>query len=186
MPKIVVALGCNQSSDADPLQLTLGKAIISLRQRGAVIRKESRFYQTPCFPKGAGPDYVNAAILIESAWSPQETLEHLHAVENEFGRKRVQRWGQRTLDLDLISVDDLVAPNMQTYELWRDLSPNLQKMRAPDDLILPHPRVQDRAFVLVPMYDIVPDWLHPVSGLSITQLLDALSDAEKASVIPIK
>ena len=129
---------------------------------------------------------MNAAILVETNWSPRDILSHLHAIEQEFGRKRDQRWGQRTLDLDMISVDDLVSPDLKTYSLWRDLPLDRQKTQAPDALILPHPRVQDRAFVLLPMYDIVPDWCHPVSGQNIEQLIKALPEADKASVLPIE
>jgi 2-amino-4-hydroxy-6-hydroxymethyldihydropteridine diphosphokinase len=98
----------------------------------------------------------------------------------------VQRWGQRTLDLDLIAFDDVVSPDLETYEVWRDLAPDVQKMRAPTDLILPHPRVQDRAFVLVPMLDVAGDWVHPVSGLSVQRMLDSISNSEISQVIPLK
>jgi 2-amino-4-hydroxy-6-hydroxymethyldihydropteridine diphosphokinase len=90
------------------------------------------------------------------------------------------------LDLDLIAFDDVVAPNLETYEVWRDLAPDVQKIRAPTDLILPHPRVQDRAFVLVPMLDVADDWVHPVTGLSIQLMLDGISDSEISQVIPLK
>jgi 2-amino-4-hydroxy-6-hydroxymethyldihydropteridine diphosphokinase len=189
MPKkiaqMILAMGSNLPLGGSAPELTLRQAITAIERRGGVIRKISRFYQTPCFPAGAGPDYVNAALLLEAAWSPTETMAHLHAIELKFGRERVQRWGQRTLDLDLIGIDDVVSPDLQTYEVWRNLAPDLQKMRAPTDLILPHPRVQDRAFVLVPMSDVAKDWVHPVSGLSVEQMLDAIPDSEKAEVIPL-
>lgn len=180
--KMIVALGSNQQSAAGSPEVTLGQAVHRLEKRGGVIRKLSEFYQTPCFPAGAGPDYVNAALLMEAEWTPAETLAELHAIEQKFGRERIQRWGQRTLDLDLIAIDDVVAPDKQTYEVWRDLAPELQKMRAPDNLILPHPRVQDRAFVLIPMLDVTPDWVHPVSGMSVKEMLDALPESEKTEV----
>ena len=183
--KLIVALGSNQISGESTPELILRHAVQAIEMRGAVIRKSSAFYQTPCFPAGVGPDYINAALLIEAAWTPAQAMSQLHAVEQEFGRERAQRWGQRTLDLDLIAFDDVVAPDLKTYEKWRDLGPDQQKMRAPTDLILPHPRVQDRAFVLVPMSDVANDWVHPVSGLSVQQMLDAIPDSEKAEVIPL-
>ena len=186
LAKMIVALGSNQDSSVGPPEVTLRQAVQSLTERGGVIRKLSKFYQTPCFPVGAGPDYVNAALLLEAGWAPSEAMNHLHAVEQEFGRERLQRWGQRTLDLDLIAFDDVVSPDLETYEVWRDLAADVQKMRAPTDLILPHPRVQDRAFVLVPMLEIAHEWVHPVTGLSVQQMLDGVSDDEISQVVPLK
>ncbi len=67
----------------------------------------------------------------------------------------------------------------------RALPPDLQRMRAPDDLILPHPRLQDRAFVLVPLADVAPEWVHPLTGLSVTAMRDRLPTADLADVVPI-
>jgi 2-amino-4-hydroxy-6-hydroxymethyldihydropteridine diphosphokinase len=186
LAKMIIAMGSNQKSAMGSPKVTLRQAAESLTSRGGVIRKLSTFYQTPCFPAGAGPDYVNAALLLDADWTPAEAMGHLHAIELEFGRERVQRWGQRTLDLDLIAFDDVVSPDLETYEVWRDLAPDVQKMRAPTDLILPHPRVQDRAFVLVPMLDVAGDWVHPVSGLSVQRMLDSISNSEISQVIPLE
>ena len=183
--QMIIALGSNQQvAEASP-QLIVEQAIEALRGRGPVIRKISRFYQTPCFPVGAGPDYVNAACLLETTWSPSEVIKTLHAIEQEFGRKRIQRWGQRTLDLDLIAVEDVVCPSLKTHDKWRNLDLSTQKSEAPTELIVPHPRVQDRAFVLIPMMDIAPDWVHPILGLSVSEMLDALPSGEKVDVIPL-
>jgi 2-amino-4-hydroxy-6-hydroxymethyldihydropteridine diphosphokinase len=125
----------------------------------------SRLYRTPCFPPGAGPDYVNAALRIETGRRPAEILAELHAIEMRHGRERVKRWGMRTLDIDLIAYGAAVLPDLATYSTWAALPPDLQQMRAPDQLVLPHPRLQDRSFVLVPLADVAPDWRHPVLGL---------------------
>jgi len=183
--RMIIALGSNQQAlEASP-QLIVERAIEALRGLGLVIRKISRFYQTPCFPVGVGPDYVNAACLLETTWSPSEVIETLHSIEQEFGRKRIQRWGQRTLDLDLISVEDVVCPSLKIHDKWRNLDLATQKIEAPTELIVPHPRVQDRAFVLIPMMDIAPDWVHPILGLSVSEMLDALPLGEKVDVIPL-
>lgn len=183
--KMIIAMGSNLPSEVGSPEVTLNEALRSLERKGAVIRKVSDYYQTPCFPAGAGPDYVNAAFVMEAAWDPLQVLKVLHEIEQEFGRERDQRWGQRTLDLDLVAYDDLVSPDLETYKEWRDLNPELQKIRAPTDLILPHPRVQDRAFVLVPLADIANDWVHPVSGVSVAQMLDALPSKDKAAIKPL-
>ena len=101
------------------------------------------------------------------------------------GRERVQRWGQRTLDLDLIASGDLVLPNGEIHQYWRDLPLEQQMSTAPDQLVLPHPRMQDRAFVLVPMAKIAPDWVHPVLKQSVLEMLDALPEQDKDAVKPL-
>ena len=98
------------------------------------------------------------------------------------GREREQRWGQRTLDLDLIAFDDLVLPDPQTHQRWRGLSLEQQIGTTPDTLVVPHPRVQDRAFVLVPLADIASDWVHPILGKTVKHLLEALPEADKTAV----
>lgn len=145
----------------------------------------SRLFSTPCFPVGAGPDYVNAAALIETELTPEGLLRRMHEVEAMFGRQRVQRWGQRTLDLDLLAYGDLVLPDGATQDHWRVLALDQQTKDAPQQLILPHPRLQDRAFVLVPLAEIAPDWRHPRLGLTVRQMLSRLEMAEIDAVRPL-
>ncbi len=149
------------------------------------VTRASRLFRTPCFPAGAGPDYVNAAVRIDTALPAHELLGALHAIESRHGRERKQRWGMRTLDLDLIALGDAVLPDRETQAEWRALSPELQRMRAPDDLVLPHPRVQDRAFVLVPLLDVAPDWRHPVLGVTVRQMCEALPASDKREVVAL-
>ncbi len=150
-----------------------------------MIRAVSRFFQTPCFPAGTGPDYVNAVALLVTKMSPRDILGVLHEIETRMGRTRDTRWGMRTLDLDLLFVGDAVVPDAGTVQSWIDLPQEDQKLRAPEQLLLPHPRFADRAFVLVPLADVAPDWVHPMTGLSVRQMLDALPDEDVASVVPI-
>ena len=146
------------------------------------IRATSSFYRTAAFPAGSGPDFVNAALAVETSLSPQNFLAMLHDIEEQFGRVRSQRWGPRTLDLDLIGFDDCVLPDRATYDLWATLDASEQQTRAPDELILPHPRLAERAFVLVPLVEVAPDWIHPVSGRSVSQMFDALTDCDLGEV----
>ncbi len=183
--KAVIALGANLSLRESGPKVTLQRGIDAISRHGVVIRAVSRFFETPCFPVGVGPDYVNAAALIETDKSPEELLHLLHEVEHEFGRERVQRWGMRTLDLDLVCYDDLILPDRAEYERWLALAPEAQKQQAPEQLILPHPRLQDRAFVLVPMADVAPDWRHPVLGRTVTEMLADLPTADIEAVTPL-
>ena len=98
------------------------------------------------------------------------------------GRERVQRWGQRTLDIDLIAYGDVILPNPEIHAEWRNLPLSEQIEKTPRELILPHPRLQDRAFVLVPLADVAPDWVHPILGRTVTQMRDALDPTALADV----
>ncbi len=182
-----VALGANLPFSGAPPETTLPQAIASLVANGFAIVAASRFFRTPCFPAGAGPDYVNAACILQISAdiSPQTILKMLHDVEETFGRKRVQRWGMRTLDLDLLAIGDSVYPDAATQSRWRDLTGADQARLAPDQLILPHPRLQDRAFVLVPLADVAPDWRHPLLGLTVADMVARLPAADRAAMVPI-
>ena len=183
---LLIALGANLPLDGMPPAQTLHRAVDALRQAGLSTLRLSPIYATPCFPAGAGPDYVNAAAaaIIPSGWDSDGTLALLHDVEARFGRTRDTRWGMRTLDLDLIGFGSTVAPDPAAWAAWRDLDPARQRTETPDRLILPHPRLQDRAFVLVPLHDVAPDWTHPVMGQTVAAMLTALPAADRAEVRP--
>ncbi len=181
----LVAFGANLLLEGQDLPATLRKSAEKLAAPDLKLLKMSRLFATPSFPPGSGPDYVNAAALLETTLDAPALLQRLHAVEAEFGRQRVQRWGQRSLDLDLLALGDLVLPDAATQDQWRDLPPDQQTQRTPDQLILPHPRLQDRAFVLVPLADVAPDWVHPRLGLTVLQMLGKLQSDDIAAVKPL-
>jgi len=178
-------LGGNLTSHIGDPVVTLKSALLTLGDVNLTVKKVSRFFRTPCFPAGAGPDFVNAAALVESDLSAPEILARLHEVEATFGRERKSRWAGRTLDIDLIGGEEVILPDRETYEAWRDLPLEDQMKQAPDQLILPHPRLQDRAFVLVPLNDVAPDWIHPILGRSVAEMLSDLPESEREAVVPM-
>lgn len=180
-----VALGANLPSHAGLPKVTLTSALDALNSDSCRVEDVSRFYATPCFPPGAGPDYVNAAARVVCDETPEAMLERLHQIEADFGRAREQRWGMRTLDLDLLAADSAVLPDRETVQKWMTLPSEAQRLSAPDQLILPHPRLQDRAFVLVPLRDIAAEWTHPVTQLTVTEMCDALPPSELAEIRPL-
>lgn len=167
---IILALGGNLPSYVGAPAATVSAALQRLNCGQLTLLSMSRFFETPCFPAGAGPDYVNAAAVVASDLSPQALLGRLHEIEAEFGRERDTRWGMRTLDIDLVAMDDLVLPDLAIHQEWRELALEEQVRATPDQLILPHPRLQDRAFVLGPLKDIAPHWKHPLLGKTVAEL----------------
>ncbi|GAB5448866.1 MAG: 2-amino-4-hydroxy-6-hydroxymethyldihydropteridine diphosphokinase [Gymnodinialimonas sp.] len=145
----------------------------------------SRLFHTPAFPPGSGPQFVNAAVRIEWRGSAGELLAQLHEIEEEFGRTRAHRWEARVMDLDLIGLGDAILPDAATRANWANLPPERAAQVVPDQLILPHPRLEERGFVLVPLADVAPEWVDPATGLSVAQMLAARPKAELAEIRPV-
>ena len=183
--QILVAMGGNSSANIISLVQIQRKALDRLGSLGINVQTVSRFYTNPAFPAGNGNDYVNSVVEMVSDKPEVELLDALHVVEGEFGRTREGRWAPRSLDLDLLSVGGEIAPNREIWDDWYSLSLERQMAEAPEQLILPHPRMQDRAFVLVPLCDVAPDWVHPVLGRSARELCESLPAKDRESVVPI-
>ncbi len=124
----------------------------------------SLIYITPPWGILDQPEFLNQAIRVETRLGPQELLQHLKAIEGRLGRKPTRRNGPRLIDLDILLYDDLVL-NTPT-------------------LTLPHPGLSERAFVLVPLADLAPELLHPVSHLPVRQLLEAVDRTHIQPYIP--
>lgn len=178
----LVALGSNASSHHGTPRETLERAFEFLDASATRLVRASALYLTPFFPAGSAPDVVNAVALVATDLAPADLLAHLHAIEAAFGRSRAERWGNRTLDLDLLAMGDRVLPDAETLAHWMQMPLEDQKRVSPEALILPHPRLQERAFVLVPAADVVPDWRHPLTGLTIREMRDALPAGDVAAV----
>ena len=166
----LIGLGSNlERGSLNPVDI-ISSSIDALTEYPISVKKISRFFLTPAFPAGSGPDFVNAAIMTRTKLTPQELLAVLHEVEQRNARLREERWAARTLDLDLISYGDLITPSSEEFRYWFDLPLVRQTKESPNRLILPHPRFHHRSFVLGPLADIAPDWVHPVLGLSVAEL----------------
>jgi 2-amino-4-hydroxy-6-hydroxymethyldihydropteridine diphosphokinase len=155
---ILIALGGNLSSRAGTPAQTLDAALSEIAQRNVKIVAVSSYYVTPAWPDPADPPFVNAVARIETKLSPSALLALLHETETAFGRARSVRNAPRTLDLDILDYDGRVEAG------------------SPD---LPHPRMAERGFVLVPLKDVAPNWQHPVDGRNIAALLAALPEGER-------
>lgn len=183
-PIALVALGANLPSlVGDPAE-TVSNAIKKLRSVYPDTRA-SRLHVSPAFPAHSGPDYINAAACFATHQPASEILQILHGIEEQLGRSRGERWAARVMDLDLLGVGKEVLPNFETHAEWRTLPLDEQMRRAPYGLILPHPRMQERAFVLKPLAEIAPEWIHPVLGTAVKQMLADLPEDQRAEVVAI-
>lgn len=153
LPKIFIALGANIPSSAGSPADTLTAALAALEGRGVQVLEISRFHRTAAWPDPSDPPFTNAVARVGTSLQPLALLELLHEVETDFGRKRSAPNAPRTLDLDLI-----------------DYGGRIEEGRPR----LPHPRMEERRFVLEPLAEIAPDWKHPVSGTPIVELLSRL------------
>lgn len=182
MTLFLVALGANSSVGTARNARHIAQ---SIRQMPGRIAACSRLFRTPAWPPGSGPDFVNAALILQGNWAPRDLLLRLHAIEARRGRVRDQRWGPRVLDLDLLAVGQLVAPDPATLQHWRHMPLAEQQRRTPSQMLLPHPRLSDRAFVLIPLMDVAPDWRHPLTGRTVRTMVAELSAQKRREIRPI-
>lgn len=153
---ILVALGANLPAPgyAGPRE-TLEAALAAVETGGTRIAARSPWYASAPVPPSDQPWFVNGVVRLESDLAPGPLLERLHAVEAAFGRRRSVANAARVLDLDLIDHDGRVSGEGD----WPRL---------------PHPRLAERAFVLLPLADLAPAWRHPASGASLAELMVSL------------
>lgn len=161
---ILLGLGSSLAFCGASSQEVLSLAIRALGQIGAVTQV-SRFYGSAAWPDPSDPAFVNAAVLLADAPPPEALLADLHAIEAAFGRRRGNKNAPRTLDLDLLAY---------RREVRKQDRGNL--------VVLPHPSIAHRDFVLAPLCDIAPDWVCPATGRTARQMLLAL---EKITASPL-
>ena len=183
---VILAFGANLPFRELQPAATILAAMQDLAKNGVQFEQVSRAFQTPCFPKDAGPDFVNAAARVTYDGTISALLALCHGTEARLGRSRRARWSARTLDIDILAAGDMILPDRPTWDAWHTLTPQAQATQAPDQLLLPHPRLAERAFVLIPLADVAAHWTHPILGQTADALKNALPTAEKDAIWPIE
>ncbi len=160
MPTVFLALGSNLGNREGILRFAR-QAVAELPDT-ALLGSSSLYETEPVGGPAGQPTFLNAVLQIETALSPEVLLRAAQDMEAAMGRERQEHWGPRTLDVDILCYDERITTD--------------------SCLLLPHPRLAERRFVLVPLCDLAPDWRHPLLGLSCRELLDSCSDNGQVSL----
>lgn len=145
-------LGSNDGERLGHIQ----SALIHIKNDIGSITKQSKIYETAAWGLEDQPDFLNMAIEVQTELTPEDLLKKVDEIENVLGRKRTIKWGQRTLDIDILFYNDL---NIYTNQLR-----------------IPHPFIAERRFALVPLNDIAADHILPATGTTVSQLLSECTD----------
>ena len=157
---IFVGIGANLPSSYGSPRQTCERAVEALIEAGIAVVARSRWYETAPVPVSDQPWYVNGVAALKTNETPEKLLQLLHSIEARFGRVRRERNEARVLDLDLLAYHDRVQSG-------------------PEGPILPHPRLRDRAFVLLPLAELAADWRHPETGEAISDLIARLDPGQE-------
>lgn len=162
MSQILVGMGANHPGPWGAPSETITRALHELDGQGSSLLSVSNLYETAAVGRAGQPPYVNAVALIETAMPPEALLRRLKQIERGAGRRGGSPWGPRTLDLDILDYKGRI-------QNWRGAAPRFARAgRRP--LVLPHPWIEKRPFVLRPLLDVAPDWRHPVTKASAGEL----------------
>ncbi len=157
---ILVGMGGNLDSIFGSVYQTAERAYALLEEKGCRIGRSSGWYKTAPVPLSDQPWYRNRVFSVETEKTAREVLDVLLAVEAELGRVRTVRNAPRVLDLDLLAYHGEIIDE-------------------PPELIVPHPRMHLRAFVLYPLREIAPDWVHPESGQNVSEMIENLPPGQE-------
>ena len=157
-------MGANLPSRLGTPVQTLEAAVNEIKANGVEVVKKSRWYRSEPVPVSSQNWYINGVISVKTGHGPEALLALLHEIEGRFGRERGEPNAARVLDLDLLAYDDRYLDD-------------------PAGPIVPHPRLHERAFVLLPLRELAPDWVHPRKGLNIEALIAALPGDQRCQPI---
>ena len=167
---VLLAFGANLPSAVGGPATTIAMALERIKgEKSVCLTAVSPAYATPAWPPSEQPDFVNLVAQVETVLPPEALLTVLHGTEAAFGRVRDVRWAARSLDIDILSYGDAVLPDPAIWQAAAGDAPGALP-RAP--LVLPHPALHKRDFVLRPLCDIAADWCHPVLRLTAAQMLN--------------
>lgn len=156
---VLIAVGANLPLGEQAVLATCQEVVAALRAvEGIDVIAVSRWYESAPMPPSGQPPYVNGVVRIATDLPPYQLLNILQKLEVDYGRQRSVPNAARTLDLDIIAYNALC--------------------QADPKLTLPHPRAHERAFVLLPLHDVAPEWVHPSLGVGVDALLEGVSGQE--------
>jgi 2-amino-4-hydroxy-6-hydroxymethyldihydropteridine diphosphokinase len=168
---ILIGLGGNlPTTRFGPPRATLEAALGTLAEHGVRAISRSRWYRSAPVPDDGSPWYTNGVALVETEFESSDLLRVLLETEAAFGRRRERRNAPRVLDLDLLAYHE--------HATWGGAATGA----APPDL--PHPRMHERAFVLLPLAEVAPGWRHPALGRTVEELIEALPPGQHAAPLP--
>ncbi|WP_432431412.1 2-amino-4-hydroxy-6-hydroxymethyldihydropteridine diphosphokinase [Rhodomicrobium vannielii] len=172
---IIIGMGSNVTSRWGDSYRTIAEGLNQLEGAGIPILRHSRFYRTSPLGPADQPDYFNAAAIIGTSLPAIALLSLLKKIETAAGRRSSVRWGPRALDIDILDYNRQIL-NWQNRRCQRFKCNEFR-------LILPHPGIESRPFVLQPLQDIAPYWHHPVYGLNPAQFLARLRGVKMGRII---
>lgn len=153
MPKCTLHLGSNRGNRFENIE----SACLLIEEKVGSICNKSEIYLTYAWGKEDQNDFLNLALIVETELLPTDLLFEINHIENQLGRIRHEKWGPRIIDIDIIFYDQKIIEN--------------------DDLIIPHPEITNRNFVLKPLLDLCPDFIHPTKEKTVQQLFEESLDS---------
>lgn len=149
---VFLSTGTNQGNRLH--QLDVARQLIG--ERIGKIVAASRIYQTEAWGMEEQPDFLNQVLKVRTSLTPDEVLDRIQGIERQMGRIRKEKWGSRLIDIDILFYEDRVLHT--------------------EDLIVPHPLIPRRRFVLAPLQEIAPDFRHPLLQKTVTEMLEETGD----------